>query len=119
MAQAHDMTVAAISPAALEGAPRPMPSFRRVIAFWWILYLVMMSAERLFLLPAAVAREPVGAGVIGVTVLTGFKADLIVASVLAGVSLLAAAAICGAGGMLTGRRPPYAARRVLCRRCTR
>jgi hypothetical protein len=49
--------------------------------FWWLLLVVVQEAQRLFLVMAAARRGIPSAGVLGLTLFTGLRADLITASV--------------------------------------
>src|SRR5262249_4113394 len=49
--------------------------------FWWLLLVVVQQAQRVFLVMAAARREMPSAGVLGLTLFTGFRADLMSASV--------------------------------------
>ncbi|HEY3099451.1 MAG TPA: LTA synthase family protein [Methylomirabilota bacterium] len=55
-------------------------------AFWWVLLVLVQQAQRIFLIGAAARREPPTPAVLGLTLLTGLRADL----VTAGVGMLAA-----------------------------
>ncbi|MGH7387491.1 MAG: LTA synthase family protein, partial [Candidatus Methylomirabilales bacterium] len=55
-------------------------SVPRILLFWWGLYLVIQQAGRLFLLPEALSIETPSAGVLATTLVTGLRADLIVAT---------------------------------------
>jgi phosphoglycerol transferase MdoB-like AlkP superfamily enzyme len=56
-------------------------SFRQLLIFWWILFVIMQQAERLFLLPAAMGLERVGTAVLLKTLITGLRADFIVSTI--------------------------------------
>ena len=49
--------------------------------FWWLLLVIVQEAQRVFLLIATARREIPSPGVLGLTLLTGLRADLITASV--------------------------------------
>jgi len=68
-------------------------SFRRTLVFWWILFLVIQQAERLFLLPETLSIEVPAAGVLAKTLLTGLRADLITSTLGAVVATILAGAI--------------------------
>ena len=65
-------------------------SVRRQLLFWWILFVVFQSAERLFLLKEAVDAESPSAAMLIQTLLVGLRGDFIVATIA-----LALAAIVG------------------------
>jgi hypothetical protein len=71
-------------------------SFRRTLVFWWILFLVIQQAERLFLLPDAVALERPAIGIVLKTLMTGFRADFIVST----IAIICAAAMAGIVGLI-------------------
>ena len=73
----------------------PRSSFRRVLAFWWMLLLVMQTAERLFLIPDAFAVERADIALLASTLLSGLRADIIVATLAVGVAMLLAALLLG------------------------
>jgi hypothetical protein len=79
--------------------------------FWWLLLVIVQQAQRVFLLIAAARREIPSPGVLGLTLLTGLRADLITASVGMAAALLVAL-IAAAPVALRGRRH---ARAVLAR----
>jgi len=56
-------------------------SFRATLLFWWIAFLLMQQAERVFLLPEAIAIEVPEMSVLAKTLLTGLRADLIVSTI--------------------------------------
>ena len=58
-------------------------SYRRLLVFWWILFLVIQQAERLFLLPGTLAVEVPSAGLLAQTLWVGLRADLITSTVAA------------------------------------
>ena len=67
-------------------------SLRGTLMFWWILFLVIQQAERLFLLPETLQIETPAASVLARALVTGFRADLIIATIclfLAGITALA------------------------------
>ncbi|MGH7164828.1 MAG: LTA synthase family protein, partial [Nitrospiraceae bacterium] len=68
-------------------------SFRRTLVFWWILFLVIQQAERLFLLPETLSIEVPAAGVLAKTLLIGLRADLITATLGAVIATILAGAI--------------------------
>lgn len=75
---------------------------RNTIVFWWGLFLVMLQAERWFLLPEAYAFERSTSAVLAQTLLTGLRADLIVASVGVLVAGGLALALWGLPALATG-----------------
>jgi hypothetical protein len=56
-------------------------SFAPRFVYWWLLLVVVQQAQRVFLVMAAARREMPSAGVLGLTLLTGLRADLMSASV--------------------------------------
>jgi len=68
-------------------------SFRRTVLFWWGLYLVIQQAGRLFLLPEALSIETPSAGMLAKTLVTGLRADLIVATLGVVLGMTAAFAL--------------------------
>jgi len=56
-------------------------SFKQSVVFWWLLFLAIQQVERVFLLPDVMAIEVPSAGVFVKTFVTGFRADLITASI--------------------------------------
>ncbi|MCH6556647.1 MAG: LTA synthase family protein [Nitrospirae bacterium] len=73
-----------------------LQSFRRVLVFWWMLFLVIQQAERLFLLPEAIASETPSLSLLAKTLATGLRADLITAT----IAVLLAALLAGAVGIV-------------------
>ena len=59
-------------------------SFSGVLLFWWILFVVLQKAERLFLLVQASFQETAATDVLVKTLMTGLRGDLIVASLAIG-----------------------------------
>ena len=57
----------------MVSAPR---SLSLTLVFWWGVYLVIQSAERLFLVATTISREPPTAATLGTTLRAGFRADL-------------------------------------------
>jgi hypothetical protein len=74
----------------------PFTSFRRTLLFWWLLFVVLQQAERLFLLRDALAVETPSAGVLARTLVTGLRGDFITAT----MALALAAILAGVGGLL-------------------
>ena len=68
-------------------------SFRRAIVFWWILFLVLQQAERLFLLPQAVSLEFPTPALLLKTLVTGLRADLITSTIGIAVAVLLAGGV--------------------------
>ena len=66
-------------------SPSTFPLASRVV-FWWLLLVVVQQAQRFFLIGAAARREAPSPAVLGLTLLTGLRADL----VTAGFGMLAA-----------------------------
>ncbi len=80
----------------MSGAPSPAARF----VFWWLLLVVVQQAQRVFLLGAAARREAPSPGVLGLTLLTGLRADLVTAS----AGMLGAAAVALVVGALVALR---------------
>jgi len=59
--------------AVVVSAPR---SLSLTLVFWWGVYLVIQSAERLFLVATTITREPPTAATLATTLRAGFRADL-------------------------------------------
>ena len=78
----------------------PFTSFRRTLLFWWLLFVVLQQAERLFLLRDALAVETPSAGVLARTLVTGLRGDFITAT----IALALAAILAGVGGPARGAR---------------
>ncbi len=79
-------------------------SFRCTVLFWWTLFLVIQQVERLFLLPEAMTLEQPTAELLAKTLLTGLRADLIVATIGVVLGLLSAILFWVAGLALSQRR---------------
>lgn len=75
---------------------RPRWSYRALFVFWWLLFLGIQQAERLFLLPETWTLEQPTAGMLVKTLWIGLRADLITAS----LGMLLAAGIGGVTGLL-------------------
>ena len=73
-----------------------LQSFRRVLVFWWMLFLVIQQAERLFLLPEAIASETPSLSLLAKVLATGLRADLITAT----IAVLLAALLAGLVGVV-------------------
>ena len=88
-------------------------SIRLTLVFWWGLFLVIQQAERLFLLPEATRLESPTAEVLIKTLVTGLRADIIVATlaimISAGCSALLWSLYRGVGRRRIGRErtKPY------------
>ncbi|HET6676450.1 MAG TPA: LTA synthase family protein, partial [Nitrospiraceae bacterium] len=67
------------------------PSVRQQLLFWWILFTVVQSAQRLFLLKEAAEQEAPSLALLAQTFLIGLRGDFIVATIA-----LAMAALMGA-----------------------
>jgi len=65
-------------------------SFQRTLVFWWVLFVVIQQVARLYLLPEALSIEPPGEGILRKTLMTGVRADLIVATLAVLMAVLAA-----------------------------
>jgi phosphoglycerol transferase MdoB-like AlkP superfamily enzyme len=64
-----------------------------VLVFWWILLFLVQGAERLFLLREAVRVEAPTPAVLGLTLLTGARADLILATLAVAIAALGAVVV--------------------------
>jgi arylsulfatase A-like enzyme len=80
-------------------------------AFWWVLLVLVQQAQRIFLIGAAARREPPTPAVLGLTLLTGLRADL----VTAGVGMLAALVVALILAVPFVRRGPRRTRDVVVR----
>jgi len=92
-----------------ETAPlKRVGSLRNSILFWWVLLFLVQGAERVFLIREAARQEAPTARVLGATLLTGVRADLVTASGGVALALLGAAILTGPIVLLTrserGRR---------------
>src|SRR3989442_3528004 len=65
-------------------------SFQRVLVFWWVLFVLIQQAERLFLLPEAWSLEAPTSAILLNTLGTGLRADLIVAALAVVVAMAVA-----------------------------
>src|SRR5262249_61773788 len=72
--------------------------------FWWLLLVVVQQAQRVFLVMAVARREMPSAGVLGLTLLTGLRADLMSASVGMLAALLAALIVAAPFALRDARR---------------
>jgi phosphoglycerol transferase MdoB-like AlkP superfamily enzyme len=68
-------------------------SFKQRVVFWWLLFVVIQQAQRVFLLPKVMDVEVPTASLLVKTFVTGFRADLITASI-------AVLLVCGIAGIL-------------------
>lgn len=73
-------------------------SFRRTLVFWWIAFIIVQQTQRLFLLPEAMSVETPTAHTLITTLITGFRADVFVATLCIGI-----AALLATGGFMIGR----------------
>ena len=89
----------------------PVPPIAARFVFWWLLLVIVQQAQRVFLIAAAARRERPSAPVVGLTLLTGLRADLVTASV-GMLAALAVALVVAALVLLRGRER---ARAVLAR----
>jgi hypothetical protein len=90
-----------------SGGRRAPWSFRTIVLFTWVLLFVVQQAQRLFLIATAIAGEPPTRATLMATLITGFRADLIVATfaTLAAVMLgLLVGALLAAAGRWRGPR---------------
>lgn len=69
----------------------PQRSFRSTLVFWWILLLVAQQAQRFYLLLATVPREAPTFDLLRQVFITGWRADLMIAT----VGILVAAVVAG------------------------
>ena len=72
--------------------------FYNTLVFWWILFFLLQQAERLFLLIQAWEVEVPMAKDLGILLLTGLRADLMVSALLVGI-----ASLLGGGFWLLGQ----------------
>jgi Sulfatase len=72
--------------------------------FWWLLLVVVQQAQRVFLILATARREIPSAGVLGLTLFTGLRADLITASVGMLGALLVASLVAASVALRDRRR---------------
>jgi Sulfatase len=79
--------------------------------FWWLLLVVVQQAQRVFLVSAAARRDLPSPGVLGLTLLTGLRADLVTAS----VGMLAALAVALLGAAVVALRDRRRARAFFAR----
>ena len=77
-------------------------SLAATIVFWWGLFLVIQSAERLFLVATTLGREWPTAATLAKTLATGLRADLICAAAGTGVAIGAGLVV--GGGLALLRR---------------
>ena len=63
-------------------------SMRRQLLFWWILFVVLHSAERIFLLREAVEAERPSPAMLFQTLLVGLRGDFIVGTIALALALL-------------------------------
>jgi sulfatase-like protein len=61
-------------------ANRPRWSYRSILVFWWLFFIAIQQAERLFLLPEALGLEQPETGQLVKTLWIGLRADLIIAT---------------------------------------
>jgi arylsulfatase A-like enzyme len=74
--------------------------------FWWMLLVVVQQAQRMFLIGVAARREAPSPAVLGLTLLTGLRADLVTAGFGMLVAFVVALAV-GAPFALRGPRAAY------------
>src|SRR5438874_10679823 len=88
-------------------------SLTATLVFWWGAFLIIQSAERLFLIATTLRQEWPSAATLGKTLATGFRTDLIGAAagiVLAtGVGLLVGAGVAIVRRWRTRRAPVWTA----------
>ncbi|HEX2055364.1 MAG TPA: LTA synthase family protein [Nitrospiraceae bacterium] len=70
-------------------------SLRRQLLFWWILLVVLQSAERLFLLKDAVQAESPSPGLLFQTLVIGLRGDFIVATIALALAGFAGSILAG------------------------
>jgi len=85
-----------------HAAVSPAPSLVERFAFWWLLLVVVQQAQRVFLIGAAALRDVPSPTVLGLTLVTGLRADLVTAS-FAMLAALAVALVVAAPVALRGR----------------
>jgi len=85
-----------------HAAVSPAPSLAERFAFWWLLLVVVQQAQRVFLIGAAALRDVPSPTVLGLTLVTGLRADLVTAS-FAMLAALAVALVVAAPVALRGR----------------
>ncbi len=85
-------------------------SYRRLLVFWWVLFLLIQQAQRVCLLPAALSVESPSPALLVNTFWVGLRADLIVATIAVLVAALLGAVIALPVSFLSGRHalPPRA-----------
>lgn len=67
-------------------------SIRKTVLFWWILFVVVQAAERLFLLGDALEQETPSVPLLLTTLVVGVRGDFITATFALGLALAAAGA---------------------------
>ena len=65
-------------------------SFRRTLVFWWMVFIIVQQAQRLFLLPEAMSVEMPTSGTLITTLIAGLRADVFVATLSIGAAALLA-----------------------------
>lgn len=75
---------------------KPRWTYRSILAFWWLFFVAIQQAERLFLLPEAWKLEQPATGQLVRTLWIGLRADLITAT----FGILLAGIIGGLAGLL-------------------
>src|SRR5439155_6412408 len=86
-----------------RGCPARQP-LMGVLVFWWILLFLVQGAERVFLLREAARVEPPTPAVLGLTLLTGARADLILATLAVAVAALGAVIVAAPLALVPRRR---------------
>ncbi len=80
-------------------------SYRRLLVFWWVLFLLIQQAERLFLLPATLSMESPSPGLLVNTFWIGLRADLIIATIAVLLAAIVGALIALPVSLLSRRLP--------------
>ena len=79
-------------------------SLAATIVFWWGAFVIVQSAERLFLVATTLGQERPSAATLAKTLLTGLRADLIVATAGILVAIVLGLVIGAAVALLRRRR---------------
>ena len=78
-------------------------SFAATILFWWGVFLIIQSAERLFLVTTTLGREWPTVATLARTLMTGFRTDLIGSAAGIGIATVLGLVV-GAGVLIVRRR---------------
>src|ERR671923_2594710 len=79
-------------------------SLAATLVFWWGAFVIVQSAERLFLVATTLRQERPSAATLGKTLLTGFRTDLIGATAGILVAIALGVVIGGTVALLRRRR---------------